>query len=228
MVLHGHEAGPAAEVGEIERLGELPGVHGRGTDVADLAGLHSIVERFEGFFDRSFVIPAMGLVEVDVVGLQAAEALVEFMEDGFARETAAVGFIAHDAVDLGGDDDGFAAGVGLEEVAQNDFAVAARIDIGCIEEVDAEVEGLAQEGPAFFLVHGPVMTAANGFAGSGRAIGHAAQADAGNLESGFAEIDVVHWFSRAREAHSMLNLFNSATRAAPTFGLENSPKRGLM
>ena len=159
VVLHGDEARPAVEVGEIERLGELPGVHGRGADVADLAGLHHIVERFEGFFDRGFVVPAMDLVEVDVVGLQAAEALVEFVEDGFAREAAAVGFVAHHAVDLGGDDDGFAAGVGLEEAAENDFAVAAGVDIGGIEEVDAEVEGLAEEGLALLFVEGPGVAA---------------------------------------------------------------------
>ena len=39
VVLHGDEARPAVQVGEVERLGELPGVHGRGADVADLARL---------------------------------------------------------------------------------------------------------------------------------------------------------------------------------------------
>ena len=68
---------------------------------------------FERFFDGSFVIPAVDLIEVDVVGLEALQALVEFVKDGFTGEAATVRFVAHDAVDLGGEHDGFAASVGL-------------------------------------------------------------------------------------------------------------------
>ena len=80
VILHGNETGPAVQVGEIERLGELPGVHGRGADVAHLARFHHVVQRLESFLDRRFVIPAMNLVEVHIVGLQTAEALVEFVK----------------------------------------------------------------------------------------------------------------------------------------------------
>ena len=73
------------------------------------------MQRFQRFFDWCFVIPAVNLVEVHVVGLQTAEALVEFEKDGFAGETVAVGFVAHHAVELGGNDDGFAADVGFQE-----------------------------------------------------------------------------------------------------------------
>jgi len=31
----------------MQRLAELPGVHGRGADIACLAGLDDVVERFE-------------------------------------------------------------------------------------------------------------------------------------------------------------------------------------
>ena len=84
MILHGDEAGPAVEVGKIKRFGELPGEHRRGSDVAHLAGFHQVVQCFQGLFDRRFIVPAMNLVKVHIVGLQAAQALVEFEEDGFA------------------------------------------------------------------------------------------------------------------------------------------------
>ncbi len=105
VVLHGDEAGPAVEVGNVEGFGELPGVHGGGSDVADFAGFYDVVEGFESLFDGSLVVPAVDLVEVDVVGAEAAEALVEFEEYLFAGETFAVGIVAHDSIELGGDDD---------------------------------------------------------------------------------------------------------------------------
>jgi hypothetical protein len=55
----------------------------------------------------------MNLVEVHVVGLQAAETLIEFIQDGFPRETAAVGLVAHCTVDFSGDNNGVATDVGF-------------------------------------------------------------------------------------------------------------------
>ena len=62
-------------------------------DIADFAGLDDIVD-FEGLFDGGFVVPAVNLVEVDVVGLESAEALVKLEEDLFAREALASGAMA--------------------------------------------------------------------------------------------------------------------------------------
>ena len=195
MILHGNKTRPAVQVGEIERLGELPGVHGRGADVAHLARFHHVVQCLQSFLDRRFVIPAMNLVEVHIVGLQTAEALVEFEEDGFAGEAAAIGLVAHDAVDLGGDDHGFAAGVCFQESPEHLLAVAAGIDIGGVEEVDPEIERLAKKGLAFLFVKGPGVAAGLEFARGRRSVGHAAETDAGNFEAGLAEVDVVHYFS---------------------------------
>ena len=97
----------------------------------------------------------MDLVEVHVVGLEALEALIELKEDGFARESAAVGLVAHQSLHLGGDDDGFAPGVGLEKPADDRFAVAAGVDVRGIEEINAEIKSLAQERQAFSLIQRP-------------------------------------------------------------------------
>src|ERR1022692_4974154 len=109
MILHGNEASPAVKVGEIESLRELPGIHRRGSDITHLAGFHHIVQSFQRLFDWCFIIPAVNLVKVYIVGLQPAQALVEFVKDSFAGKTTAVGFVAHDAMELGGNDDGVAA-----------------------------------------------------------------------------------------------------------------------
>ena len=194
VVLHGDEAGPAVEVGDVEGLGKLPGVHGGGSDVADLAGFDDVVEGFHGLFDGGFVVPAVDLVEVDVVGAEALEALVELEEDLFAGEALAVGVVAHDAVELGGDDGVFAFGVGFEEAAEELFAGAGGVDVGGVEEVDAEVEGLLEEGLAVGFAESPGVAAGTKRAGGWDAVGHAAEADAGDFEAGLAEIYVVHAF----------------------------------
>ena len=178
MVLHGDEAGPAVEVGDVEGLGELPGVHGGGSDVADLAGLYNVMEGFHRLFDRSFVVPAVDLIEVDVVSAQTLEALVEFKEDLFAGKTFGVGVVAHGVEELGGDDGVFALGVGLEEAAEELFAGAYGVDVGGVEEVDAEVEGLLEEGLAVGLVEGPGVAARAEGASGWYSVGHAAEAEA--------------------------------------------------
>jgi len=192
VVLHGDEAGPAVEVGYVERLGELPGVHGRGSDVADFAGFDDIVERFHGLFDRGVVVPAVDLVEVDVVGLEALEALIEFEEDLLAAETLGVGVVAHCVEELGGDNGVFAFGVGFEEAAEDLLAGAYGVDVGGVEEVDAEVKGLFEEGLAFGLVEGPGVAAWTQRACGRDAVAHTAEADARDFQAGFAEVDVIH------------------------------------
>ncbi len=81
MVLHGAEPGPSIQVREVERLGELPGVHRGRADVPDLAGLHGIMERLQRLLNWRAVVPPVDLVQVDVVGLQSAQARVQLRED---------------------------------------------------------------------------------------------------------------------------------------------------
>ncbi len=56
-------------------------------------------------------VPAMDLIEIDVVGLQASQTLIKLKQDCLARKTVSIGLIAHHAVDFGGDHHGFAPGV---------------------------------------------------------------------------------------------------------------------
>ncbi len=71
------EPRPAVLVGRVQRLRELPGVHRRRADVARLAGLHDVVSASSVSSIGVVVIPAVDLVEVDVVGAEPLQAGVD-------------------------------------------------------------------------------------------------------------------------------------------------------
>jgi len=71
MWLHGDETGPAVEIGGAEGLGKLPDMHGRRADVTCFACPHHIIQGFHGFLDRRLIVPAVDLVQVDVIGSEA-------------------------------------------------------------------------------------------------------------------------------------------------------------
>ena len=67
-VLHRDEPRPAVAVGQVKRLAELPGIHRRCAQVPGLAGFDDVVKGLERLLDRRLVVPAVDLVEVDMVG----------------------------------------------------------------------------------------------------------------------------------------------------------------
>ncbi len=81
MVLHGDETRPAVLFLQIQRLGELIGVHGRCAYVARLTGFHHVVQRFQRFFNRRVVIPAMDLQQIDILHAEAAQAVIYGTQD---------------------------------------------------------------------------------------------------------------------------------------------------
>jgi hypothetical protein len=48
------------------------------------------VQRLERLFDRRRVVPAVDLIEIDVIGAEPAQAVVDLGEDGLARQARAV------------------------------------------------------------------------------------------------------------------------------------------
>src|SRR4029077_19862295 len=85
MILHRDETGPSMLLGDVQRLLELPGEHGRGTDIAGLPGPDHVVQRLRRLLNWGLVIPAMDLIEVDVVRAKPLKALVDLAENRFAR-----------------------------------------------------------------------------------------------------------------------------------------------
>src|SRR5437667_286839 len=109
----------AGRLGYCKCLGELPSIHRRRADIAGLAALDDIVQRFDCLLDRGFVIPAMDLVEVDVIHAEPVQAGVDLAHDCLARQAAAVRTGAHPAIYFGRDDHLVAAGQILDSPSED-------------------------------------------------------------------------------------------------------------
>ena len=188
MVLHRDEAVPVVLFGGVEGLGKLPGRHAAGAEVAHLARAHEGIEGFQGLLDWRRVVPAMDLVEVDVLHLQPAQGIVTGLEDVFTTEAAAVRPGPHRAVDLGRHDDIVARGHLAQPPAGNLLADAVRVDVGRIEEVDPGFEGDGE-----MLTR--LVSADRPGAPFPIAVAHASQADARHGDSRIAKLRVLHGFS---------------------------------
>ena len=65
-----------------------------------MPGAHDIVERLERLLDRRRVVETVNLVQVDVVGTETTQAVVDLGEDCLTGQAAAVGTRPHRAVHL--------------------------------------------------------------------------------------------------------------------------------
>ena len=136
--LLGDEALQVALAGGPLRFDDLgAGVRG-GADVADLALVDEVGERAEGLVDVDVGIGSVHLVEVDPVGAEAAERVLDRLDDPTARAAAVVGVLAHRHEELGGEHDVVAAA--LERLADDLFGLAGRVDVGGVDEVDPGVQ----------------------------------------------------------------------------------------
>jgi hypothetical protein len=129
------------------------------------------------------------LVEVDVIGLEAAEAGVDGVHDVAAGGADVVAAGAGAAEGLGGDDDLSAGDVQVfEGLTEGLFAFALGVDIGGIEEVDADVDGGLDE-----LVGSGLVDGADGAEEASAAVeGHGAKTERGDEEAGVAEGLILH------------------------------------
>jgi hypothetical protein len=75
------------------------------------------------------------------------------------------------------------------------FALATGVDIGCIEEIDAQIESLAQKGLALGLIQCPSLPSGQQSARGRASVGHAAKTNARDFQSCSAQIHVFHGFS---------------------------------
>ena len=160
--LLGDEAVEVEAVAGPEGLDDLPGGEGGGANVADLAGAHEVVEGAQGLVDRDLGTRTMDLVEIDVVGLEAAETGLGLFDDVAAGVALGVGVgLVHRAVDLGGEENAGALAVAGEGLADDFLAAAAGVDVGGVDDVDAGVEGGVDDADgvlefgAASEVHGP-------------------------------------------------------------------------
>ena len=81
LVLARGEGIEVPRLGRPLRLDHLPGGEVRAADVADLALAHEIVERAQRLLDRRQRVGAVELVEVDPVGLEPPQAVLDRLHD---------------------------------------------------------------------------------------------------------------------------------------------------
>ena len=155
VVLHRDEPRPAVEVGQVERLAELPGEHRRGADVAGLARLHDVVQGLQRLLDRRLVVPAVDLVQVDVVGAEPPEARVDLRQDRLPRQAPAVRALPRREEHLGRDHHLVPPGEVAERPAEDLLARAVGVGVRGVEEVDPELQGAGEERPALLLAQRP-------------------------------------------------------------------------
>jgi len=128
-----------AALGHPLGLDDLRGRERGGADRTHLAGADEVGQRAERLVDVGVHLGAVDLIEVDPVGPQAAQAVLDLLDDPAARVAELVGVVAHGAVHLGGEDDVLAPAAG-ERLADDLLRLAARVDVRGVDEVDPRVE----------------------------------------------------------------------------------------
>src|SRR5438067_4515817 len=88
--------------------------------VDDLAFAHQLLHRLPDLFPRRGTVDVVHLVEVDVVGVEAAQAGFAGVPDVAGGEAPFVGPVPHLSIHLGGQDDLLAPAAALGEPAADD------------------------------------------------------------------------------------------------------------
>src|SRR5947209_7949654 len=93
----------------------------------------------------------------------------------------------------------------FDRAAEDFLAVAERIAVRGVEEIDACFERLLDERPALLLGEAPGMIAE-----IAAAVAHAAEANARDIEAGVAELGVFHRFLSELECHAKCGMTSDA------------------
>src|ERR1700732_1562724 len=134
------ESGQVLELGDAEGFGDLPCLPVGAADVAHLSLLHQGVESAKRLLDRGHGIVAMDLVQVDMVGLQTAEARLHTVHNVAARSPDVIPPRTDAAIDLRCDHNILPRDVKVfQRLPENLFALTLRVIVRRIKEVDAAV-----------------------------------------------------------------------------------------
>src|SRR5580692_6490062 len=112
--------------------------------------MDQVRQRGQGLLDVGVGVRPVDLVQVDVVGLQAAQRVLDLGHDPAARVAALVRVGAHRAVHLGREHDVVAAS--LQRLADDLLRFAGGVPVGGVDEVDPGVEGLVDDAGRVFVV----------------------------------------------------------------------------
>ncbi len=185
MRLHRHETGPVLQVGDVLCLRELPYEHAARADVARLAHADHVVEGLHRLLDRRSRIPAMDLVEVDVVHVEPRQGRVDGRQDVLAGESSTVLARSHRHEDLGRHHHLVASEELGQQAAGRHLARPLRVGVGRVEEGDATLDGGADDRFPVVLVEHPRPVAVVAEA-------HHPEADPRDPQAGPSQVHVLH------------------------------------
>jgi hypothetical protein len=100
-------------------------------------------ERAERLVEVGVRVRAVDLVEVDVVGAEPAQRVLDLGDDPAPRDPAPVRILTHRAEHLGGEHDVVATA--FERLADDLLGLTGGVDVGGVDEVDAGVEGAVDD-----------------------------------------------------------------------------------
>jgi hypothetical protein len=121
----------------------LPGAEVARPGIEDLSLADEVVQGAEGLLQSGLLVEAVEDIQVIRSGLQPPEAGLNSLHHVAARESPGVDVAARLAGDLGRDDQLVAAA--SDKLAQDLLRLAARVDVGAIEAVDAGVPAAAED-----------------------------------------------------------------------------------
>ena len=148
--LLGAEALQAAAVGGPVGLDDQLGGIRRAPGVADLAGVDEVVERAERVLDVRRRIGPVHLVEVDPVGAEATQRVLDLAHDPAPAVARHVRALPHRPVELRRQHDVVATPG--QRLADDRLGLAARVHVGGVDEVDPGVEGGVDDRHAVVVV----------------------------------------------------------------------------
>ena len=143
--LLGDEAPEPAALRDPLRLDDLVRREGRRAEDSDLALPLQIGECREGLLDVGARVRTVHLIQVDPVGLQPTQAVLDLADDPASRVAALVRVTAftrphtHLTVDLGGQDDVVASSAG-QRLTNDRLRFTLGVDVSCVNEVDAGIQ----------------------------------------------------------------------------------------
>ena len=136
----GDEPRPTKGIAQTQRLHDLPRLKVADADVAHVTGGHQIVESAQRLIDGGQRIPHMGVQQIDIIAVEAAQAGLDTGQDVLAGQAGIVGPVAGSVAHLGGQHDPVTPP--LEGLAGDLLRTAAGIDVGRVDKVAARVQEL--------------------------------------------------------------------------------------
>src|SRR5437762_1479219 len=110
--------------------------------------------------------------------------MVDLCHDRFAGQSTPIHIGTHREIDFRRDDCLIPFRKIVQRTAQNFFAPAISIHVGCVKKVNAKLKRSFNERPALFLIQTPLSLL--------ESVTHAAQTDSRYFKPGFAKVCIVH------------------------------------